>query len=64
MNTTAATFPPVMTTAQAADYLGLEESAVRRLAERGHLRRLRGFKKPFKFSRIEIDRYLKDGVVV
>jgi excisionase family DNA binding protein len=53
----------IMTTAEAAAWLGIPAPELKRLMQAGHIRRLRGYRKPFKFSRIELERYLSAGVV-
>lgn len=53
----------ILTTAEAAEFLTIPQRELKRLMERGHIRRLRGYHKPFKFSRQELERYLRDGVV-
>lgn len=55
---------PILTTAEAARYLGISVRELKRLMVAGHIRRLRGFHKPFRFSVCELDRYLKDGLVL
>ena len=52
-----------MTTAEAALYLGITVDSLRNLQSRGFVRRLRGHFHPFRFSKVELDRYLKDEVV-
>lgn len=51
----------IMTTKEVAEFLGIKENEVRRLAQEGALKRLRGFRKPFKFSRHKVIEYL-DGI--
>ncbi|MFA5689588.1 MAG: helix-turn-helix domain-containing protein [Kiritimatiellales bacterium] len=58
-----ATFPRIMPTDVAAVYLGISEDSLRRLLSRGLIRRQQGFKHPFRFSKIELDRYLEKGQV-
>jgi len=53
----------ILTTAEAAVFLGVSRGEVIRLKEAGHLRRLRGFQRPFKFSDTELERYLREGLV-
>lgn len=55
---------PILTTAEAARYLGIQVRELKRLLVAGHIRRLRGFHKPFKFSKYELDRYLQEGLVL
>lgn len=47
------------TTDEAAAYIGIGRRELLRLVERGYVRKLRGFGKPFRFSKYELDRYLK-----
>lgn len=53
----------ILTTKEAAGWLGVSSLELIRLMKAGHIRRLRGYKKPFKFSRVELTRYLTEGVV-
>lgn len=53
----------IMTTREAAEYLGISVKQFRRLNDEGFIRRLRGCRNPMQFSKIELDRYLKEGVV-
>jgi excisionase family DNA binding protein len=50
----------IMTTKEVAEYLGISEWEVRRLADEKILKSLRGFRKPKKFSFHKIKAYL-DG---
>lgn len=54
---------PIMTTREASVYLEIPVKQFRRLNDEGHIRRLRGCRNPMQFSRVELDRYLKEGVV-
>jgi len=54
----------ILTTAEAAEYLGVSPMVLKRIMTKGHVRRLRGFHKPFKFSRQELERYLREGLVL
>lgn len=56
---TKAELKPVMTTQEVAKTLGLSSKEVRRLEERGVIKRLRGTKNPIKFSGHQIDQWLK-----
>lgn len=47
------------TTDEATIYIGIGRRELLRLVERGYIKRLRGFGKPFRFSKYELDRYLK-----
>ena len=49
----------ILTTQEVAAWLGLSDNEVRRLADEKHLKPLRGFRKPRKFSRYVIMDYLK-----
>jgi hypothetical protein len=53
----------ILTTDEAATWLGVSTKELKRLMLAGHVRRLRGYHKPFKFSRVELERYLSAGVV-
>lgn len=53
----------IMTTVEAAEWLGIPAAELKRLMQAGHIRRLRGYHKPFKFSVRELERYLSEGVV-
>jgi excisionase family DNA binding protein len=53
----------ILTTREAAEFLGVPDRELKRLMELGHVRRLRGYYRPYKFSRVELDRYLREGVV-
>lgn len=53
----------ILTTKEAAAYLGIEPRELKRLKAAGHVKRLRGYKKPFKFSVNELERYLSQGLV-
>jgi hypothetical protein len=53
----------ILTTAEAAEWLGIPAPELKRLMVAGHIRRLRGYHKPFKFSVVELRRYLSEGVV-
>jgi len=52
-----------LTVKEVAAELGMKPPAVRRLIDQGHLRRLRGYKGTWRISRVELDRYLKEGLV-
>jgi excisionase family DNA binding protein len=54
---------PIMTTREAAEYLEIPLKQFRRLSDEGHIRRLRGCRNPMQYSKIELDRYLSEGVV-
>lgn len=49
----------ILTTKETSEYLGISEDEVRRISDEGYLKRLRGFRKPRKFSRFAIIDYLK-----
>ena len=51
------------TVKETAELLDVKPASVRRLIDQGHLRRLRGFKHCWRISLVEINRYLKEGVV-
>ena len=51
----------VYSTAELAAYLGVSCQEVRRLADEGILKPLRGFRKPFKFSWYEIHKWMNGG---
>jgi hypothetical protein len=51
----------IYTTTEAADFLGLKPQEIRRLADIGALRPLRGFRKPLKFAWHEIAKWLEGG---
>lgn len=51
----------ILTTAEAAEFMGIEYREMTRLVKQGHVRRQRGFKNPMKFSRMELNRYLSEG---
>lgn len=53
----------ILTTKEAADWLGISACELKRLMANEHVRRLRGYHRPFKFSRVELQRYLSEGVV-
>ncbi|QHI69534.1 excisionase family DNA-binding protein [Tichowtungia aerotolerans] len=53
----------IMTTSEAAEYLTIPVKQFRRLYDEGHIHRLRGCRNPMQFSKIELDRYLSEGVV-
>jgi excisionase family DNA binding protein len=53
----------ILTTQEAAEFLGISRWQMLALMERGHVRRLRGLAKPFRVSRSELERYLQEGVV-
>jgi excisionase family DNA binding protein len=48
----------ILTTAEAATFLGVSVKTLKRLNEDGFVKNLRGFKKPFRFARRELERYL------
>lgn len=52
----------ILSTAEAAKYLGLSGQEVRRLVDEGYLKRLRGFRKPWKFAVYALEEFLKDSV--
>jgi len=54
----------ILTTAEAAEYLGVTPVELKRVMTKGHVRRLRGFHKPYRFSIFELDRYLREGLVL
>ena len=53
----------ILSTKEAAEYLGIPVKQFRRLNEEGFIHRLRGCRNPMQFSLIELDRYLSEGVV-
>ena len=53
----------ILTTGEAAEFLGIPVPELKRLNKAGHVRRLRGYQRPYKFSRPELERFLKEGVV-
>ncbi len=52
----------ILTTSEAAEWLGISTRELVRLKDAGHVRRLRGYQRPYKFSRVELERYLREGV--
>lgn len=52
-----------LTVKEVAEELGMNPAAVRRLIDQGHLRRLRGSTGTWRVSRLELNRYLAEGLV-
>lgn len=52
-----------LTVKELAGELGRSPAAIRRIIDQGHLRRLRGHRGKWLVSRVELNRYLKEGVV-
>ena len=53
----------ILSTKEAAEYLGISVKQFRRLNDEGHIHRLRGCRNPMQFSKVVLDRYLSEGVV-
>lgn len=52
-----------LTVKELAAELGRAPVAVRRIIDQGHMRRLRGHRGKWLVSRVELNRYLKAGIV-
>jgi excisionase family DNA binding protein len=49
----------IMTTMEVAEFLEITQEEVRRLVNEGMIKSLKGFRKPFKFSRQKVFEYLE-----
>ncbi len=54
----------ILSTREAAEYFGIPLKQFRRLNDEGHIHRLRGCRNPHQYSKVVLDRYLSEGVVV
>ena len=52
-----------LTVKEVARELGLPPATVRRLIHQGHMRRLRGHRRTWQIARVELNRYLTEGMV-